>query len=133
MSKHIAKQRQGRSVAIAIFFTLLSVLGWAPSASAGYSHVNGKVTRLELFSDTWTTYDTSYVGMLGIWVQGVPSACGGGSGSGRIVITSDHPNYDAVLSALLVAKTTDTNVRIYYLDTCNLRSNSWDFGYLDLP
>lgn len=99
------------------------------SASNAASH-RGLVEKVDLHSNSWTQYNPNDKGMLSIYIQGLPKACNDAEGLNRVIIESDHPLFDGVLSLALAAKLSDTPITINYLSTCNVRNGAWDFGYI---
>lgn len=115
-----------RKCLIAFCFCMMSV-----SAFSEVTKVQGKVTNVWFFASNWSTYNAADVGLAAIYIdsEDLLPGCGEG-GSERVVISTDHPLYDSVVSFALVAKTTGATVELWHLDTCSQRSNSWDFAVI---
>jgi len=92
------------------------------------AEIKGKVQRVWTHSSAYSTYDTTSPGLFMVAISGMPKACGHVHGFGRFVIDESHPLYETVVSIVLSAKATNSDVWVNYLDTCNIRFNSWDFG-----
>lgn len=90
----------------------------------------GKITDIVSFPKSYGQYSESEKGLLGIYVEGLPKACG--SGNTRVVIGVDHPIYQSVLSMALYAKASGSQVKVQYFESCTLRSDSWDLAYFVL-
>ena len=99
--------------------------------ATSYGH-SGKVLKIDLHNDNWGTYDVNDKGVLSLYIEGLPKSCNQSNGLNRVVITSDHALFDAVLSTALAAKLSGKKVHIQYLDTCKTRGHAWDFGFLSL-
>ena len=110
-----------------LFLILLS-LATAFKVHAG-SHF-GKITKFDLHSDNWSKYDVNDVGILSFYVEGLPNSCNQENGLNRVVITTEHPLFNAVLSTVISAKTLDRALYVNYLDSCKVRDRAWDFGYI---
>ena len=106
---------------ILMFSLFLSV----DAFSAAYT---GKVDKIILHADEWNVYNPNDTGILSLYLVGMPKSCGSDDGLGRVVITSDHPLFQSVISLALTAKISDKNLTVHYLDTCKTRSQAWDFG-----
>jgi hypothetical protein len=109
------------------------ILFCAPAVvSAAVTPVKGLVKDVWIFSKNYSTYNTNDIGLANIYVDSpeLGPACGVEGAPRRIAISTDHPLYQSVLSMVLTAKTTDKKVEIWHLDTCTLRSSSWDFGLI---
>ena len=104
----------------------------ASTQFAAASAIEGKIIKLNLHSNNWSTYSDSDTGLLSIYIEGLPIGCNKTSGSRRVVISQKHPLFNATYSTLLAAKLSGKKVYIDYLDTCTFRSDGWDFGYLSL-
>ena len=115
---------------VSIFLTVL--VTFSTSAIAGSTKVQGKVSEVWLFSKNYSTYNVNDVGLANIYLEGsvIEPACG--TGARRVVISTDHPLYQSVVSMALMAKQTGKTVEIWHLDTCTQRSSSWDFGLMRL-
>lgn len=98
------------------------------SFAVGTTTITGKVTEVASFPMSYGSYNKNITGLLGIWVEGIPSGCG--DGNKRVVITHDHPLHDSAMSIALLAKATGKEVKIAYFDECTIRSDSWDFAYI---
>ncbi|GIU52838.1 hypothetical protein TUM4438_46370 [Shewanella sairae] len=98
------------------------------STKKATSHT-GKIAQVMFFSNNWTNYnpnDKSF--MVFYMTPSLSTACGGSEG--RVAIASDHRLYESVVSAVLSAKMSQQPIHIEHLNTCALRYNAWDFGYL---
>ena len=114
------------------YMTICLVLAFVSSIACA-DHVTGHIEKLNLHSSNWSTYDVNDRAMVSIYVSGLEPGCGSTSTStGRVIITTDHPLFNAVYSTLLAAKISGKKVRIDYLDTCTFRGDGWDFGYKSL-
>lgn len=98
------------------------------AANANVVQVSGKVKEIWLFSKNYGTYNINDVGVAMIYMDSLQGACG--TNNKRIAISTDHPLYQSVLSTALTAKTTDTTIRIWHLNTCSIRNSAWDFGLI---
>lgn len=113
------------------FFTCITVLFlFAVNVNAGKSSAIGIVKKIRVFSQNPDAYIPSQEGRAYIYVDEVPGACG--SNESRVAIGTDHPLFQSVVSLALVSKTTQTPVEIYYLDSCTMRGNAWDFSLITL-
>jgi hypothetical protein len=88
--------------------------------------VRGKITDIQMFNSNYTVYDPNGRGLVGFYMSELSPACGGGIR--RVVISSDHPLFNSVVSAALTAKAMNKEIALWHLDTCSLRGNSWDFA-----
>ena len=88
---------------------------------------HGRVTEIRFFTAGWTTYDRDDTGFAAIYFDPpLPKACG--TGDTRFIIDHMHPLFNVVVSTALSAKITNADVMVNYLNSCNVRSNSWDIG-----
>lgn len=110
-------------------FAALLLLVSAPSLAATSSAV-GKITRIQLFSTDFSSYNTNAPALFTIYVDELPPACG--TELRRVVLGPDHPLFSAVYSAALAAYHAQDDVRIWYFDTCTQRPNAWDFSLLEI-
>jgi hypothetical protein len=110
-----------------VLFALMFYCSHAYSAA-----VTGYVTKINLHSDSWSTYNVSDKAMMSIYVEGLPPGCNKVGGDSRVVITTDHPLYNSVYSLVLSAKVSGKKIRVEYLSTCTHRADGWDFGYISL-
>lgn len=110
-----------------IFLGIFSFSTYAASAS-----YTGKIEKLNLHGNNWGTYNPNDLGVLNITMKGMPISCGQEDGYNRVVITSDHVLFTSVLSIVMAAKLADRDITIHYLNSCNVRSGSWDFGFVEL-
>lgn len=90
----------------------------------------GKVEKIDLHSNHWTTYNPNDLGVMSLYLVGLPKSCGDSNGLNRVVIGSDHPLFNTVFSLALAAKVSGTPIKINYLDSCETRSGAWDFGFI---
>ncbi|GAB1624090.1 hypothetical protein AAOGI_41400 [Agarivorans albus] len=90
----------------------------------------GVVQKVKVFSLPPDRYNPNDQAMLAIYVNELPGACG--SNEKRIAIGSAHPLFDAVTSIAMVSKTTKTKAVVGYLGSCSIRSNAWDFSFIEL-
>lgn len=109
---------------------LFVVLVIVVSKGAFAGSITGAVTQVGTALDSWGTPDVNQKGVFTFNVGGLPKACG--SGYGRIVIPTDHPLYNTVVSMVLSAQAQKRSVIANYLNSCTYRSNSWDFGTLSI-
>jgi hypothetical protein len=113
---------------LAILFLL--ILGVNTSSfAAEQSRVTGKVTRIVTHSSSYNPYSETSRGLTAIYVEGLPKSCGN-NGQARVAIGVDHPVHNTVVSMALTAHSTGKKVTLEYLDTCTVRSNSWDFAFM---
>ena len=114
-----------------IFFVLMFLCVGGTAIAASTSH-EGKIKEVWVFSDNWGTYtESNNYGIVGIYMDPpLPKGCG--TGDIRVAVSSKHPIYKSVLSTALAAKALGATVQVYYLDTCTVRSNSWDFGFIKI-
>lgn len=110
---------------IALFLTLSAVCHPAEVVTH-----DGVITEIAVFPQSYGSYSESAKGRIAIYVEGLPKGCG--SGQARVVISEEHPLFDAVLSIALVSKTSGQRVRLAYFDECTIRQESWDFAYISL-
>jgi len=111
-----------------VFIILMSVSSLVFAGSANHS---GKISKVMFFTNNWGNYSETDDGMMVFYMEpSLPSACG--TGDNRIAIGISHPLYTSVVSAVLAAKMSDSQVNLSYLTTCSKRSNSWDFGYIGI-
>lgn len=94
--------------------------------------LTGRVLKIMTLPSTYTTYDSSAESYTMIYVEGLTKACGQQYGLARVAIGTNHSAHDSVLSLALSAHATGKSVEIAYLDSCNVKSNSWDFSYMFL-
>ncbi|SMF25128.1 hypothetical protein SAMN02745866_01668 [Alteromonadaceae bacterium Bs31] len=112
--------------------SLIFILIMLTSLSVSSGTYTGKVEKINLHGDGWGTYNPNDLGVLSLHLIGMPKACGKEDGLNRVVITSDHVLFQSVVSVALAAKLSDKNVTINYLDSCNIRSGAWDFGFISI-
>lgn len=111
---------------VLVAFSLLFAL----NASAGA--VDGKIIKIDVHSDNWGTYNVNDKAYMSLYVEGLPNACNQSYGAQRVIISQDHPLFNAALSIAIAAKQANKRVHINYLNTCAVRSGAWDFGYLSM-
>ncbi len=111
----------------ALLFILFFVSNFVFSAS-----IIGKVEKIDVHGNSWGNYNPNDLGVLSLYIEGMPKSCNDPNGNNRVVITSDHPLFNSVLSIALAAKMSGRNLYVQYLDTCNTRAGAWDFGYVSL-
>ncbi|TQV74913.1 hypothetical protein FLL45_08100 [Aliikangiella marina] len=111
---------------ILIVFSML----WTMNASAGA--VDGKIIKIDIHSDNWETYNVNDKAYMSLYVDGLPKSCNQSSGVRRVIISQDHPLFNAALSIAIAAKQADKRVHINFLNTCAVRSSAWDFGYISM-
>ncbi len=92
----------------------------------------GKVEKIDLHGDNWGTYSNTDIGIMSLYVEGMPKSCNQTNGKNRVVIQSNHQLFNSVLSAALAAKIADKEITIHYLNSCSIRSGAWDFGYISI-
>ena len=109
-----------------ILLTLISFEAF----SANVIKATGQITKIRTFAKNYTTYNINDVGLTTIYVTSLEGACG--SNQSRVVISTDHPLYQTVISKALMAKASNLTVEIWHLDTCSQRGIAWDFGLLEL-
>lgn len=90
--------------------------------------ITGKVTKVVTFSKSYESYSESQSGLTGIYIEGMPKACG--NGNTRALIGVGHPVHDVALSIALTAYATGKKVKLAYINECTQRSNGWDFAYI---
>lgn len=89
----------------------------------------GKISKIQFFTNDWGTYNEADSALAVFYMDpALPKACD--TGEKRVAIGVNHPLYQSVVSSLLAAKISGTDVKIKYVKACTARSNSWDFGYL---
>jgi hypothetical protein len=111
-------------------FRMLLILTLFLSVNSYSGSYSGKVQQIDLHADKWGVYNPDDKGILSLYLVGMPKSCGEEGGLNRVVITSDHPLFQSVISIALTAKISDKNLTIHYLDSCNTRSRAWDFGFV---
>lgn len=87
----------------------------------------GVVEQVTAMPQSYGAYSVDVKGLLAIYVEGLPKGCT--TGQNRVVISSDHPLHNSVLSMALLAKSTGKKVRIAYFNECTIRAQSWDLAY----
>lgn len=111
------------------FFIIL--IFFSSTVFADITQVRGEVTDIYLFTKNLAKYDVNDVGLAAIYINSPDLLPGcGSSGSKRVIISTDHPLYQSVISLALTAKTTGKKVEIWHLNTCTQRYNSWDFSLI---
>lgn len=114
---------------IAVFLVLILCTGNAYSASL--RNVTGKIHKVQILGINYQAYSTSGEAIVFIHMNSLPISCGNSNGFRRVAITSNHPAYNAVLSAALSAKASEKSVMIHYLEECTLwNANAWDFSMI---
>ena len=113
-----------------VLIALMAIVLPALSQAGSFT---GNVQKIDIHSDHWNTYDPTDLGFLSLYIEGMPVSCGQSNGLNRVVITTDHPLFESVLSVALTAKATASKLKVHYLDTCNTRDAAWDFGYISFP
>lgn len=108
-------------------FLFLSVLSYN---SFAITEAEGIVKRVKTFSNQLGSYSENHKGLIVVYVDELTGACE--SNARRVAIGSGHPLANTLLSIAMVSKTTKTKVKIGHFDTCNLRSNAWDFVSIEL-
>jgi len=98
--------------------------------AANTIRTTGYISKIRSFSNGASTYNTNDIGITNIYVDSLAGACG--SNEKRIVIGTDHPLYQSVVSMALMAKASNLEIEIWHLDTCTVRTNSWDFRLIEL-
>jgi len=98
--------------------------------SANTVQTTGYISKIRTFSNGATTYNTNDIGITNIYVDSLAGACG--SNEKRVAIGTDHPLYQSVISMALMAKASNLEIEIWYLDTCTVRTNSWDFRLIEI-
>ena len=98
--------------------------------AAERSSVTGKVLNIWVHSSSYNPYTESSPAVFLAEIEGMPSACGGSHK--RFAIGGEHPAYNTVVSMILSAHAAGKEVVLNYLDTCTVRSNSWDFAFMQL-
>ncbi|WP_157496576.1 hypothetical protein [Hahella ganghwensis] len=89
------------------------------STSANATVVVGKVKDIKVF-------EIDNVNGTFVYMDELPAACGLSNGHKRFVIKGDHPSHDPVLSIVIAAKMSGSDIRVNYKETCNDNSISWD-------
>ncbi|PAJ71783.1 hypothetical protein CJF42_24835 [Pseudoalteromonas sp. NBT06-2] len=112
------------------FIVILMVLFTVKSYSADVLNHVGIVKQVVAFPHSYGSYSVDAKGLLAIYVEGQPKGCN--TGQSRVVISTDHPLHNSVLSMALLAKSTGKKVRIAYFNECTIRPESWDFAYFYL-
>lgn len=92
----------------------------------------GKIEKFDLHNDKWNRYDVNDIGILSIYIEGMPKSCNQETGLNRVVITSDHALFNVVFSTVLTAKAMDRKLYVNYLNSCKTRDKAWDFGFIGL-
>ncbi len=117
-----------KSVVCAICVLALSI---SSGAAVALGEVTGQVTRLVFHLDDWTdSTNYSQEALAHIYVAGLPPACG--TGEGRVTLTKDNPQYKSIVATAMTAKASSMPVRVVYIGTCSIRSNSWDLSIIEL-
>lgn len=98
--------------------------------SANTVQTTGYISKIRTFSNGATTYNTNDIGITNIYVDSLAGACG--SNEKRVAIGTDHPLYQSVISMALMAKASNLEIELWHLDTCTVRTNSWDFRLIEL-
>ena len=114
------------------FFILFILTFFSVASYAEVFTYEGYIEKVEVHADNWKEYNENDIGILSIWMEGMPKSCNDTNGYNRTVIRSSHNLYDSVLSVVLAAKLANKKVKLTYLDTCNTRFRAWDFGYISL-
>ncbi|WP_282060892.1 hypothetical protein [Bacillus pumilus] len=100
--------------------------------SAAQLWVKGKIQATCACADNWGKPNPGGFGTFFIYMSELPYVP---NGYNRVVIRSDHPAYNAVVQSAIEAKVSDKTVALCYVESCETRGNSWDFGQLaiDIP
>jgi hypothetical protein len=95
--------------------------------------VTGKITRVTLHADKWDTTNPSLFGkgFMEIYMNELPPVPTSEKYR-RVAITTDNPVFSALVQAALSAERAAVNVEMTYLQSNVARSNSWDFGVLNV-
>jgi hypothetical protein len=112
------------------FIVIFMVLFAIKSYSADVLNHVGVVKQVVAFPHSYGSYSVNAKGLLAIYVEGQPKGCA--NGQNRVVISTEHPLHDSVLSMALLAKSTGKRVRIAYFNECTIRPESWDLAYFHL-
>ncbi len=92
----------------------------------------GKIVQIMILPSTYDIYDSNSESYTMLYVEGLDKACLKEDGIARVSIGSKHAAHDAVLALALSAHATGNDVKIAYLNSCTLKSNSWDFSHMFL-
>lgn len=112
-------------------YFLVFLISFSPIVFAGNANHSGKISKVRFFAISWGSYSETDDAVMVFYMEpSLPSACG--TGDNRIAIGINHPLYSSVVSAVLAAKMSDTQVNLSYLTTCSKRPDAWDFGYIGI-
>ena len=103
------------------YFLLVVALVCPLPGYSGVVNVVGTITQIKMFP-------VQGGGAVVLYMDELQPACAEGN-PGRVLISTDHPLFNAVLSTALAAKTTKDLVEIGYVDQCSTLSNAWDFQH----
>lgn len=98
----------------------------------------GKICRTCIAADHWHTTDQLDEPVFCIWVETtsgkkipkVPTT--NEYGYKRVAVSGIHPAFHEIVNMALWAQRTQAKIELTYLNTRNFRSNSWDFGVLEV-
>ena len=121
-------------IALVMIFPISSTV-----SSAGLEGTtSGQVLSISTHLETWGSTNYNQDVITSITISGLPKAesgingCVSSNGFGRVAISKENPAYEEIFATALAAKTTGQTVIVHYLDTCSVRSNSWDLGIITL-
>lgn len=115
-----------------LFSTILMALSTQAFAAAT-KNVTGTINKVQIMGKNYTSYSTAGEAIVFIHMDALPASCGNASDFRRVAITSDHPAYNAVVSAALAAKASQASVHMFYLEECTLwNNNAWDFMMINI-
>ena len=112
-----------------LLFTLFLILAGPINSYAATRSMEGTIDKVQFVAKDHVNYTTNTVGMAFIHMSELPNSCGDANYQ-RVVITTGHPLFNAVVSGALAAKATKSTVTIIYNDVCTIWSNAWDFQQL---
>lgn len=114
------------------YLVLLASIVCAQISFAARIHITGDIDNIQINGQNFDPYSPTGNAVLFIWMDELPIACGNSNGFKRMVITSDHPAYQSVLSIALTAQATQKPVTVSYIDECTQWSSAWDFATLKI-
>lgn len=101
--------------------------------SAPLKDVTGTINKVQIQSKNYASYSTSGEAIVFIHMDALPVACGNTGGYRRVAITSNHPAFNAIVSAALAAKASQAKVHMFYLEECTLwNNNAWDISIFNI-
>ncbi|WHI46620.1 hypothetical protein ACJJIW_20145 [Microbulbifer sp. JMSA004] len=105
-----------KKIVLIFFAVIFPAISFAETAT-----VTGEIDKVKFFN-------VGTEGGVFIYMDNLPNACNLSGGHQRVAITSDNPSHNAVLSAVLAAKMSMSEVSLTYTLSCDANSLSWDFS-----